>query len=282
MQKPRIELFWGDLVVVLNPPLVHVSIASSPSRRTYERLGPPRLFRGDRAHHLTIPLEPRNRGPHAGKYDIHLTYHSGPRLHHETVAALAPGDIEAAFKPLTVALLSHYLRVARRVTIESLQHAGYLVMLPDDEAKAWLEEHATLRRWKLRITDAKLERMTERFEWFDVSIIDELREMHEYKTLSLFCERDGSALTIGYQPNGLGPQHPPGWYAMPMDDDFRAILDETFLVALGPAFFEAALVIARELQAGVDIDALEAGLVRARCGQVVISDRSAVIDTNCE
>jgi hypothetical protein len=92
MQKRHITLFLGDLVVVINPPLVHLSIGGAPSRRTYERLGPKRLFGGKRAHHLTIPLEPMERGPDAGKFNVHLTYLDAGRSRHVTVAMLLSGD----------------------------------------------------------------------------------------------------------------------------------------------------------------------------------------------
>lgn len=257
MQKRHIELFLNGLVIVINPPFVHLSITGLPSKRTYERLGPPRLFRGERARHLTIPLEPYQWGKNAGKIDIHLTYLDGGRPRHVTIAMLTPQAIAASFKPIADALLDHYLRVVRRVTVEELRGQGYSVMLPTEEAEAWLDEHAEMRRWKLRLTDNTFERLTEHVDLYDPEVMNELRDAPEWQTLTLIREFDAPGLSVGYQPRGLGPERPPGWYAMPLDDTIGTAVDAVSPTAFGPPVYEALIVIARELQAEIDVDALE-------------------------
>lgn len=259
----NITVLLDDLVVILNPPYLHLSVRE-PSRRTYERLGPPRFFRGERAKHLTIPFEPLRRGPDAGRFNIHLTYPDGPRWHRVQVAAVAPGDVDAVFRPMAEALKDHYLQVVQPVTIDGLRRAGYEVLLPDDAVRAWIDEHAELRRWKLRVTDAKVERFADRFEVFDVEVMDELREQAETGTIMLYRERDGAMLAVGYRKDGLGSDQPVGWFAMPVDDSFRRIIDRTLPTVLGAPFYERLLDIIRELQAEADIDAIEHALAVAR------------------
>jgi hypothetical protein len=259
MQKRHITLLLGELVVVINPPFIHLSTCAEPSRRALEKLGPPRLFRGKRARHVTIPLEPLDYGPDAGKFNIHLTYSDGRRDHHETVAMLTSEAIAAAFKPIADATLDQYLRVVQRVTIEQLRKDGYGVLLPSDEAEAWIDEHAEMRRWQLRVKKSTFQRMAEHLEIYDPEIMDELRMVDEYKEMALTLVREGDeqALSVGFQPRGLGPERPPGWYATPVDHTIGDVMDAVAPASFGPAFYEALIVIARELQADLDIEAVE-------------------------
>lgn len=251
----------GDLVVIVRPPLIHLSVRT-PSRDTFNRLGPPQLFRGERAQHVTIPLEPKSHGPLVGRYDVHLTYQDGDRPHHHTVAALTPTDVEAAFRPIAVELARHYLRVVQRVTVEELRRDGFLAVLPSEELEVQADEHFSARRSRLRVTAASFRRLAEQFEFYEPEVLDDLTEDFERKAVFMYSEQSKTSIAVAYHADGFGPYHPPGWYAIPADGSFTAIVERAFLPALGPAFYDAMLLIARELQMGIDIDALE--LARAR------------------
>ena len=263
-QKRRIELAFGPVTVVFNPPLIHVMV-TEPSRETFERLGPPRVFQGDRAQHLTIPLEPLPRGPTAGKLNIHLTYGAGSKSFRHTVALVAPDEVQAAIEPAAMALVRHFIRVTQRVMVEDLRAQGFWAVLPSETAEAWAIDHAERLRWKLRITEARLERAGQEFEWYDLAVLDELRDDPNHKTVMLVDDSEQKALFVTYHSEGLGPTKPPGWYAFPLNENcFKGILDEAMVAALRPAFFEALLEIARELQADVDVTAIEQALARAQ------------------
>lgn len=266
--KTNKTLLLDRLVLVWNPPLVHVSFSGPPSRATLEKLGPPRLFRGERARHLTIPLDVRCHGALAGRLDIHLTYGYGRGAHHETVVALDPKTIAAALEPLGAALGAYYRATARMVTINELRREGYVVALLTEDAEAWLDERARANRWVQRVTESKLDKATEEsLEFFDVEILNELRDDPRYQPTMAVREADGFTISVGYQSRGVGPDRPPGWYAMPIKNEFSRLMDDWAAVAVGPAFYESMLVIARELQAPMDVDALLADYARALSGE---------------
>jgi hypothetical protein len=265
MPKSHKTLLFDELVLVWNPPYVHVSCAGPPSRETLEKLGPPRLLGGTRADHLTIPLEVRRRGPHAGRLNIHLTYGTGRDCPRVTVAALAPESIAPAIKPFEVALLRYYLSKVRLVTVDSLRRDGYVFTTLNAEAEAWLDERTEQRRWKERVTEKRLDRAMERaIAVRDVEILDELRDDLRLQPLAAVRQSDGFMISVGFQPNGLPPNRPPGWYAMPMNNGFAEVLDQAIGAALPPAFYDAAIEIVRELQAPANVDALIAGRARAQ------------------
>jgi hypothetical protein len=108
-QRYHLTLIAGDFALTLRPPLVIIRFDSPSCQEVLRRLGPPRLFHGMRADHLTIPLEPVKCGPMAGLINIHLTYGAGRDSHHETVARLEPKGIEAAFRPFAQGLCSYFL-----------------------------------------------------------------------------------------------------------------------------------------------------------------------------
>jgi hypothetical protein len=262
----HIEFFVGDLVVIINPPYVHLAVART-SPRTRQRLGPPRFFGGQRAQHLTIPLEPLSYGRDAGKFNIHLTYLAKPEPYRYPVVRLTPEEIEAKFRPLAAALLAHYARVVRQVTVEALRADGFVVIVPRENAPTWVDRKLNeRRRWKIHVDDATIMRFAENFEFYDAAVLDDLAEESEDErdSVMLVNERDGAMFGLIYRPDGLGPDHPPGWYASPVNADFRTLIEEVFMVGLGPAFYERLIDVARELEAEVDLDAIERALARAR------------------
>jgi hypothetical protein len=199
----------------------------------------------------------------AGLLNIHLTYGTGRDSHHETVARLDPQAIETAFRPFAHALWSYYIRSARRVTVEDLQREGYLVVLLSDDAKRWLDERTSPGRWTERLTSRRLARLESHLELFDAEIMEDLRQAGEHQPVTLMRESDGLAVSVGYQSAGLGPDHPPGWYSIPMVNGVLSAFDELLPTALGPGFYETLMVIARELQAGIDLDVTLRGLEKA-------------------
>src|SRR5262245_48948944 len=117
-QRLQFTVLAGNLALTLKPPFLIIRFGGPPRQDLLRHLGPPQLFQGKRADHLTIPLEPMKYGPLAGFINIHLTYGTGDDAHHETVARLKPEEIEAAFRPFAQSLSSYYIRSARRVTVE--------------------------------------------------------------------------------------------------------------------------------------------------------------------
>jgi hypothetical protein len=190
-----------------------------------------------------------------------------------TVAAVAPESIALAIKPFEAALYAYYSSKVQLVTIDSLRQDGYVLTTLHDEAEAWLDERIEQRRWKERITDSRLDRAMERATAVrDVEILNELRDDPRLQPVTAVRQSDGFMVPVGFQPNGLPPDRPPGWYAMPMDNGFSKILDKVFATALPPAFYDAAIEIVRELQAPADVDALIAGRTRA----LALSSRRAI------
>jgi hypothetical protein len=255
MPKQHIELFLDGIVLIINPPLLHVSFSRPQSPHARARLGPPRLFRGLRADHLTIPLEPLAHGPNRGKLNVHLTYGNGPDAHRETIALLSPTELVAAFKPASEEVLRFYLSIARPVTWQSLRNDGYSVLLPSEEAEAQLDERLARRRWRFRLTKQSFQALISGFELYDPELLVELEGDAESRSLTVFNETTGDAYCIGYQSFGLGPDRPPGWYAIPLDDSVKRLMDGMIPQLLGPTGYETVRIIARELEADIDLDA---------------------------
>lgn len=255
-QRYHLTVLAGSFAVTIRPPLVHIAWSGSPCGR----FGPPQLFHGRRADHLTIPLAPMRDGPMAGLINIHLTYSTGRRRHHQTVAALAPQAIEAAFRPVVHGILSYYVRSARRVTVEDLQREGYRVLAFSNDAERWLDERTSPGRWRERLTNRKLEGIEQHLELYDPQVLDDLHHSGGRQSAILVRETDGVALSVGYNPTGLGPDHPPGWYAVPVNRGIFGVFEELLSTAFGPELFDTLIVIARELQVGIDLD----GVTRAR------------------
>jgi hypothetical protein len=263
MQRAHKTVLIEDLVLIWNPPLIHVGF-SRPSRETFEKLGPPRLFDGERAEHLTIPLVPMSYGPMAGRLHVHLTYGAGAERRHFTVAAIDPGAIDDALKPVGDALGVYYRRRARPVTIEGLRREGYVVGVLTDNAKDWLDNRACVTRWKERVTDARMLRaFDDGFEFLDVGVLEELRSDPRQHPAFAFREPDGFTISVGYQPHGVPPDNRPGWYALPADGGMRRVMDEALSGVLSTEVYDAFITIARELQAPMNIDAMLRGRARA-------------------
>jgi hypothetical protein len=213
-----------------------------------------------RADHLTIPLEVLPHGPTAGRLNIHLTYGTRRESRRITVAALAPESIAPAIRPFEVAMLRYYLSKVRRVTVDGLRSAGYVLTTLNGAAEAWLDERVEQRRWTERLTDARLDRAVEQsIDVRDVGMLDELRGDARLQPVIAVRQSDGFTISVGFQPNGLPPNRTPGWYAMPMGDRFSRVIDKVIAATLPPAFYDAAIEIVRELQAPANVDALLAG-----------------------
>lgn len=259
-QRYHLTVLAGSLALTVRPPFIIVRASGAPCQDVLRRLGRPQRFHGQRADHLTIPLEPMGHGPMSGLINIHLTYGTGRERHHETVALLDPQDVEAAFRLLAHGVYSYYLRAARRVTPEDLRREGYVAVELSEDAQHWLEERTSSGRWEERITRRKLAQLGPHIERRDAQIIEDLRRSGNSQPAFLIREADGTALSVGYLPNGLGPDHPAGWYAVPVNRGVLGVFEELLPTAFGPAFYDTLIEIARELQVGIDLD----GVMRAR------------------
>lgn len=277
--KNRITLLVGKLAVTLNPPYLHIGFGGSPSQVTLRELGPPRLMGGLRANHLTIPFEAMKAGPLAGYINVHLTYRVGTESRHVTVAKISPEAIAVALKPFAEALGAYYLATARHVTLEELQRDGYKAVLFNASAERWLDERLSTPRWKERLTRSRLERIGTQLEFIDAELIEDMRLGHGYQTITFMRESDAFALSVGYQPLGLGPERPPGWYAMPLINGIEAIFDALLPCAFGVEFYDTLMMIGRELQADIDLDALRRG--RARALEVTHARAGSTASASC-
>src|SRR5665213_1221622 len=103
-------------------------LVTPPPRVRAARSGDrPRLYCGQKAAHLSIPLRDDPRGRYPGKLWVHLTYGDG---HHEEVAVLDPGKLAGVFKILGDALLERYREETFRVTPEELADKELEILLP--------------------------------------------------------------------------------------------------------------------------------------------------------
>lgn len=252
--QTNFTVLLGEFSIVFNPPFVHIA-CNKPSRATAAWLGLPSLCAGARAAHLTIPLEPMRHGEHAGKLHVHLTYNVEGEHRHKTIAYLDPATIVAKVESFTEQLLSYTLRNTRRVSVDDLQREGYLVTLLGDAAKQKLGGVLFRRRSKYRLNRDTMTTLLEHIDVYDLAILDQLREQPVY----LIRQADGATLTVCYLKDGLGPEHPAGWYAMPRPE---ACVD-LMLQVLGPSVIEAFTVISTELQWWVNREALQSVYARA-------------------
>lgn len=255
VQRPRIEIAAGAYHLIVNPPFLHVAV-TQPSKETFECLGPPRFFNGERAQHLTIPLEPLQHGPNVGKYNVHLTYGAGGKSRRRTVALLAPTDLEQTFLPIAKALHQYALRAMRPVTIEGLRREGYVALLMSEHATRWADERMLSPRWKLRVTESKFMRALQEYEVYEVDILDDLRDHIDQESVMVVGPKQ-DLLAVNFRQEPWGPDHPRGWYVMRVEQDgFKSIIENEFFARLGQPFFDALIDIARELQADIDAEAL--------------------------
>lgn len=275
MDRQHLQVYLGPLCVILRPPLLHISVRGAPSAEIFKRLGPPCLYRGERADHLTIPLIPKEEGANAGKFNIHLTYVQGSHRRHVSVATLTPEQIDAALQPVAMELLELYVSAARRVTVDELRRDGFVVVLPSDELEENAERLLSAKRTELRLNQGSFARLAQNFECYEPEVLTDLVGGDPYKSIMATTEDGASTMFVRYRPNGLGQDSEPGWFAMPADLKFGDLLEKKFFLGLGPSFFDALVVVARELQLDIDVDKIEHARACAAAASIPRSDSTS-------
>jgi hypothetical protein len=171
--------------------------------------------------HLTVYLEPRQAGPHAGFFTPHITRPKA-RRRHDWLERFRPGEFEALLRAAQEELMRQFAGASKLVTLGALQKDAWMVTATNDElvqarAKDWFfaDPHG------FRFDGATQHKLWDLFALM-VERGTQPVDLSEAKREAYFLVRVvGEKLEqgfLGYYPNGL--YGPPGWY-------FTALLDFT-------------------------------------------------------
>lgn len=163
--------------------------------------------------HLTVYLEPRQDGRHAGLFTPHITRPKA-RRRYDWLERFRPGEFDALLRAAQEELLRQFAGASKLVTLGALQKDEWWVAATNDElvharAKEWFfadqsgfRFNADTQRklWDLFVL--MLERGTQ-----PVDLTEAKRE--PYFLVRLVDDKLEQGL-LGYYPNGL--YGPPGWY----------------------------------------------------------------------
>ena len=99
----------------------------TPVRNPAKWLGdPPRLHKGEPAHHLTVPLKPRRNGEDAGKWCPHLTYEDGYR---HFLVKIYLSDFAERMNAYARDLVEAWFAQLTQTTSSQLEKNGYVVVV---------------------------------------------------------------------------------------------------------------------------------------------------------
>jgi hypothetical protein len=163
--------------------------------------------------HLTVYLQPRQDGPHAGLFTPHIT-RPNARRRHDWLERFRPGEFEALLRAAEQELMRQFAGASKLVTLSALQEDDWLVMATNDElvqarTKEWFfaDPHGFRfdgdtqdKLWALFVL--MVERATQ-----PVDLSEAKREPY---FLARLVDGKLEQGFLGFYPNGLYGQ--PGWY----------------------------------------------------------------------
>lgn len=243
--------FRGDLIIFQPNP------GRAERERARRRFGAPQIYRGQRADHLTIPLQPKRSGHDRGRINIHLTWSDGA---HWTVASLDPADLAMRAEQFGERFCVWMLDRVWPLDLEVAAAEGFFAMLPNEAAASSLQSFVVNPPRQFRARPKEIEdRALELLELFPPNAIDGrlVREMYGNAPVPLI-RVIGDQVETGrmvYYDEGLGGQ-PAGWYRMPDDREITELCDEVIAEVLSPGVRELIHVVARELQVDLRLDRL--------------------------
>lgn len=229
----------------------------------------PRLHGGQRADHLSIPLEPRSKGKHAGRIWIHLKYPDG---HREEIATPSPEELQNFFARVQEYVEARFLRSVSRVIPTELSTKGYQLLVYDEDFIKVLD--ATFKTSKptaYRVSRSRIDRMVDGAWLVGTDVLEhlELDELpKEPLVAACFEEETSGAPNLFLKYYTQGPDgNCPGWFAWPttwLPQDFIA---ELLNQHVGAPIWEFLKTIANELGLDLDMTKLEQMIAQADAAQ---------------
>lgn len=221
----------------------------------------PTLHKGMWADHLSIPLKPMARGPHKGKYNLHLTYEDGA---HVSVAIIDPADSQRVGIAIEAGMLE-VMRQALSGKIQRIDSAwltarGYEILFPDPEKYPELMR-ACFQQGKrhFRVSEKRIEGLVEGIVIDDPTIIDDedFRSIDLALVKAVHLDGEAPSLHLHYDSKARWGGDP-AWYAWPYDwmrqsaEHLMAMISRV----LGPRVWECIRTICVEMGLPVDFERL--------------------------